>query len=332
MSNDKPKPYLIVVIISIIFITLMSIGIFVIMSGWIQKTTTRYTEASIVLDNFGDLAETDIQMILQDDSAKYEVAYSQISELYYLNDLYIEMIEYNLTHTNNFTQQDFDEIKIEFTLKMRSIISIVNSTFVYLYNSVQLEADATNNYTYSGFEFLFIINQWYTWSNYHTEIHPDIKDYVNASFILLGVPIDIPEIKLNVWSYHLYNNLSILAFFGAGKSINYITNNQENLDLSLVNLSLDQLKDYSDGYVLLNEKTNGLIQDFNNTLITLALSGVLMGFATSFDKLNYRRISLVVGLLVLLLAIFYFFSAFGTYIHMTQIEEAIIGVNEFVYA
>lgn len=310
---------------------MMSLGIFVLMSSWLHDVSTRYTETSEILNNFGDLAEADIQIILQEDSAKYETAYSYLNDLYFLNDQYLAMVEYNITHPFNYKQQDFDEVKIEFNLKMRVIISIVQSTSVYDYGVSQLGMDVANNYTYREFEYYLIINQWNEWDDPHEEIHDDIRDYVNTSFTLSGDSLEIPEIKFEKWTYHLYNNLSVLEFVSSSKSIGYISIYEGDIDLNLVNLSLAQISEYSDGYLSLSEKAAGIIQDFNNTLITLALSGVLLGFATSFENINYRRISLVVGLLVLLLAIIYFVTALGTLAHLADSEALIIRVNEFVF-
>ncbi|MHA1210981.1 MAG: hypothetical protein ACTSSH_00840, partial [Candidatus Heimdallarchaeota archaeon] len=96
MSNVKTKPYLKVIIISIVFISAMSIGIFVVMSSWLHDSATRYSETSEILDSFGDLAEADIQIILQEDAAKYETAYSCLTEIYFLNNQYEAMVEYNV--------------------------------------------------------------------------------------------------------------------------------------------------------------------------------------------------------------------------------------------
>ncbi len=309
----------------------MSIGIFVIMSSWLQVNSTRYVETSEILNNFGELADTDIQIILQEDSAKYETAYSYLNDLYFLNDQYKVMVEYNKTHPFNYTQQDFDEVKMKFTLKMRLINTVVQSTSVYEYGASQLGADVANNYSYRGAKYFFIINQWYAWNDPHEEIQDEIRDYVTTSFTLSGDPLELPEIKFKKWTYHLYNNLSILEFVGLSKSVSYINGLKEDIGLTLVNLSLAQVSVYSDGYVSLSEKANGLNQDFNNTLITLALAGVLMGFATSFENVNYRRISMVVGLIVLLLSIIYFTTAFSTLAHLAGNEAGIIGVNGFVF-
>jgi hypothetical protein len=310
---------------------MLSIGILVIMSSWLQVESTKLLETSEILDNFGNLADTDIQIILGEDSAKYETAYSYLNELYFLNDKYSAMIEYNQTHPLNYTQLDFDEIKLDFTAKMRTVNAIVQSTSVYEYSAIQLGASVVNNYTYLGFDFFFITNQWVKWTGSYEEIHGDIRNYVNASFVSSGDPLDLPKIKFETWTYHLYNNLSVLEFVGPSKSISYINNHLETTGLNLVNLSLTQLTEYRDSYVILNEKVDTIYQDFNNTLITLALAGVLMGFATSFDSKNLRRISIIVGLIVLILALVYFISAFATLAHLSGNEAGIIGVNEFVF-
>ncbi|MHA1277295.1 MAG: hypothetical protein ACTSQI_17225 [Candidatus Helarchaeota archaeon] len=76
--------------------------------------------------------------------------------------------------------------------------------------------------------------------------------------------------------------------------------------------------------------TSEILNNFeNNTLIVLALAGVLVGFAASFENKNYRRISTVVGLIVLFLAIIYFLTAFCTLMSLSSQEAGIIGVNEF---
>ncbi|TET32065.1 MAG: hypothetical protein E3J70_01265 [Candidatus Heimdallarchaeota archaeon] len=332
MSLEKPKPYTRVVIISIVLITLFSFGILIIMSSWLQGESTRLMETSEALDNFGNLADADIQVILQEDSAKYETAYSNLNELYALNDKYQAMIDYNQTHPQNYTQQNFDEVKIDFTVKMRSVNFIVQSTSVYEYSVNKLGASVLNNYSNFGFDFYFINNQLVRFAGMYEEIHVDILDYVNASFVTSGDSFELPKIHFEKWTYHLYNNLSILESIGPRKASDYIIHKHtDNFELTLVNLSLAQLATYHDKYVLLLDKVDAIYQDLNNTLITLALAGVLMGFATSFENINYRRISMVVGLVILFLSIFYFTSAFSTLLTLAAKEAGIIGVQGFVF-
>lgn len=111
LPSGKIKPYTVVVIISIILITIMSISILIFMSTRLQGNSTEFTEITEVLDNYRDLAELDIQAILQEDSTIYEITYSDLNELYTLNDKYQIMIDYNMTNPLNYTQQDFDELK-----------------------------------------------------------------------------------------------------------------------------------------------------------------------------------------------------------------------------
>ncbi len=321
-----------VIIISIIIISVMSISIFSLISTTVQTQSTRHSTTADMLNNFGNLAEIDIQVILEEDSAKYETAYSFLNDLYLLNDQYIAMVEYNETHAFNYTQIDFDEVKMEFTLKMKHIINIIHSTSVYEYCTTIIGSDTENNYTVSGYEYLFIINRWNTWEMPYEPVHSDIFDFVNTTFTLASVPIDLPEIKLETWSYHLYNNLSIIEYVGPNSAMKYANNKLSSIDLTYVNLSLAKVSEYSDSYVLLSEKANSIIQDFNNTLITLALAGVLMGFATSFDSVKLRKISLVVGLLVLIIGILYFVTATANHISLAIYEAGIVGANEFVFA
>jgi len=332
MSPEKPKPYTIIVIISIVLITLMSIGILIIMSSWLQGESTRLTETTEVLESFSELAETEIEIILQEDSSKHEIVYANLQELYTLNDMYQAMIAYNLTHPNNYTQLDFDEVKIDFTVKMRSTIYIVQSTYVYDYSVNQLGASLANNYNNFGFDYHFINNQLVHWDGIYEDIHADILDFVNASFVISGDALELPKIELHKWTYHLYNDISILESVGSGTSIGYLANHKNHIDMPLVNLSLTRLYEYHEEHVLLLDDLDATFTDLNNTLITLALAGVLMGFATSFVNINFRRLSLVVGIIILILSIVYLTSALSTLITLAEKEAGIIGTNTFVFA
>ena len=307
----------------------MSISIFVITSTWLQSSSGRFVQRAEVLANFGDLAEADIQIILQEDSSKYEAAYSYLMELYSLNDLYLSMVAYNATHPLNYTQQDFDEVQATFSITMHRVSTIIQSTSVYDYSVHQLGATVANNYTSGSSKYFFIINHWFEWGDPYPQLHADLRSYVNETFTAAGNPLDIPELKFEKWTYHLYNNLSMLGFFTVSKSIGYINNYKDSLGLSLVNLSLEKLSEYHDGYSNLLEKTDDINYDFNNTLLTLALASVLLGFTLSFDNRAYRKLSLIIGLVILLLSIVYLVSTLATLAHLSNYEAALYVPNEF---
>jgi hypothetical protein len=241
------------------------------------------------------------------------------------------MLSYNITHPNNYTQIDFDNVKIDFTVNMRSIIQAVSNSYVYGYSVHQLGASRANNYTNFGNVYYFINDQLINWEGVYEEIHSDIQDFVSASFVLSGDTYVLPRIRMNVWSYHLYNNLSILESVGNGESIEYIKDHVQHLSLPLVNLSLAQVLSYQEDYVKLLDKSDSVFVDLNNTIITLALAGVLMSFAISFDNMNFRRISLIVGVILLLLSIIYFQSALGTFLSIAENRVGIITQTEFVF-
>lgn len=215
---------------------------------------------------------------------------------------------------------------------MRSLILTVKSSLVYEYSTSKLGASNANNYTNFGFKYYFINNKWLNSGSQYEEIHDDIQDFVNASFAISGETIELPTIHLDTWTYHLYNNLSILSTVKQGSSFDYIANHRSHIDLPLVNLSLTRVTEYYDDYNMLLDKIDSIYTDFNNTLITLALAGVLMGFATQFDGLNLRRISLIVGIIILMLSVIYFTTALGTLLSLAAKEAEIITQNGFVFA
>ncbi|NHJ47594.1 MAG: hypothetical protein FK733_07390 [Asgard group archaeon] len=329
MSKEKPKLYITFVLILIILITLLSVGILVVMSSTLLDESERFSETAEFLDSMTTIAEIEIQTILQEDTSKYEVTYSYLNDLYHLNEKYYYMIQYNQTNPGSYSSLEFDEVKYEFVILIQSIISIVNTSKVMEYSVIHLGADRTNNFTYVGFKNYLITDMWYEWLRDVSTINPDIISYLETTFTYLGKPLFIPIINIYTWTHHLYNNLSALEDLETTKLLDYLEAYGEDLPLTLVNLSIVYLSIYRDGYISLEERMDTIITNYNNTLITLALSGVLMGFATSFDNLNYRRISLIIGLLIFILALIYFTSATATLLTLGSNEAQIIGSRSF---
>ena len=192
MSKEKPKPYTYVVIASIVVITGLSMAALALMSSNANIKSTRYAEIVDNLNNYADLARDDIEVILSEDSAKFETSISILNELYYLKDKYRSMFTHNLTNPGDYSPLDFEEVLIEFTYKMRLIISAVNQTSVYEYSAENIGATVANNFTYLGIKDYFISNQWYVWLDTFLFLHNDIRDYVTASFSLSGDPLVVP--------------------------------------------------------------------------------------------------------------------------------------------
>ncbi len=318
MSNGtkEQKPYFKIIILAIIIMTAMSIGIFMIEQN-VQKSKIEYTRASEEFNNLLNYVEFDIQSILQDDGTKYGTSYSYLQDLYILSNLYTQMEEYNITNPGNYTQQDFDEIEMEFASTLRQLIFVIQSTWVYQYVTNVLGANVENNYTYRAQKYFLI---WNKWDSSSEPIHANIKDYVNSSFTLAGDTVELPEIKWQQWTENLYGNLSILEFTGYQNGISYGRTIKE--DLNLVNLSLNDLGFIINQYSALSEKASQIVGDFNNTLITIATSAVILAFAVSFDNKKHVRLTLLIGIIVLFLSIIYLISATSTFYSLS--DSAII--------
>ncbi len=332
ISKEKPKGYSTIALITIILITFLSVGILIIMSSSLLEEAQRYSETADIFDNVGNIAETEIQTILQEDTTRYESAFAKVNDLLFYNDKYYSMIQYNETFPASYSQKEFDEIKDNFALQLKSVISIVNQSTAYEYSTLHLNATYFNNFSAYNFENYLITNQWLIWMDpYNTFIHPDIVSYVEAAFASTGTTLFLPLINLQQWTYRLYNDLSVLEDLEKTKLLDYLFGHSSIVTITLTNLSITYLAVYEDGYITLSEKMDTILTNLNNTLITLALSGVLMGFATSFENLNYRRISLVIGLLIFVLAVIYFMSGIGTLISMAENEALLIGTRDFTF-
>ena len=316
MSKEKNegKLFPIIIIVSIIIMSGMSVGIF-ILSNNLQDERTRYSETSEILSNLLDLADIDVQSVLQDDGAKHETAYSYLQDLYVLNELYESMVLYEESHPGNYSQQDFDAVAMEFTAKLRQLIITVKSTWAYGY-CIEVGADVTNNYTYAGEEFFLIWNKWNSTSE---PIYADLKTYVEIDFALSAEIVELPEIRMNKWTENLYGNLTILIYTDYQTSILYGERNWQ-IPFSFVNLSLSDLAHICEGYLTLTEKANTITEDYNNTLITIATSAVIIAFAISFDSKKSRLVTLIIGFIVLFLAIVYLSSTFDQSLALAGFE------------
>ncbi len=309
MSNNETKPFVKLVVLLIAIMTVLSITVFAI-NGEASKKYKYYSETAEKFNHLYELADSDIQGLLQLDSTKYDLALAYLYDLFSLNNQY-DMMEYYYT---NFTQQDFDAIEVEFTATLRQMIETIQSTNIYLYSKNCLNATVSNNYTYAGFEFYLITNRFYDSS---VAINSNILDFVNLSFFQLGIPVEMPEIKFDSWTDILYRNLSILTSFNS-KAVNYISMHPDfNVNLTI---SIEELLGDADTYSFLSGRAEGIVQDFNNTLITLATSAVILGFATSFENKKYRKICVVIGLITLFLAIFYITFALTEFLSIEGYE------------
>ena len=117
-KEDGSKISSIVVIIALVLMTAMSILVFIVSSG-VQDDADRFTQIADKYNKLVDLADEDVQEILQEDIIKHEAAFSLLQDVYALNDQYKKMKEYNVSHPGAYVQQDFDEISIEVIGKIR---------------------------------------------------------------------------------------------------------------------------------------------------------------------------------------------------------------------
>ncbi len=310
MSKEENgvDPYAKLIILLVLALTGVSVGIFVV-NAPVQETMVRYSDVIEKLNTMTNYLESDIQNLLQDDGAKYDTAYGYLQDLYVLNDLYDSMEDYNILHPDNYTQQDFDAVLMEFEALLRQLIFNIQGTWVYQYITGDLGATYYNNYTYRGHKYFIIRNNWYSTSE---PIHSDIKDYINASFTLSGDPIEFLEIDMKGWIESLYSNISILFFTPYLTGVNYIGRPGFPIETG-VNISLYEVTELSSGYVVLNAKLAEIINYLDNTLITLATSAVLLGFGVSFGKKRYRMLMLIIGIIVFLLSVVYLYTTLSQY-------------------
>jgi hypothetical protein len=312
-------PYAKLIILLVVVLTGVSVGVFVVNSP-IQEATVRYSDAIEDLSTMANYIESDIQNLLQDDGVKLDTAYGYLQDLYVLNDLYDSMEDYNILHPDNYTQQDFDAVLMEFEAMLRQLIINVQGTWVYQYITNDLGATYYNNYTYRGHDYFIIRNNWYSTSE---PIHPDIKDYINASFTLSGDPVQLLEIDMKAWIENLYSNISILQFTPYQTGVNYVGSPGFPVQTT-VNKSLFDVTALTSRYVILNAKIGEIINYLDNTLITLATSAVLLGFSVSFSKKKYRMLMFVIGIVVFLLSVVYLFSTLSQYNGILESEALYI--------
>ncbi|MHA1230650.1 MAG: hypothetical protein ACTSRP_12095 [Candidatus Helarchaeota archaeon] len=307
-KNNNSKTTTILVIIAIVVIAGLSIGIFIIGSN-VQMDADRFSETARQFNNYIDLANNDIQAILQEDSIKHKAAFSLLQDVYALNNQYKEMKAYNQTNPGTYTQLDLDEISMEVISKVRLMIELVYNTRVHWYCRTILNATVENNYYYMK-QYFFIKNKWNENYSYYETFDADLKSYMQNDFDNTSDTYEIPEINFEVWTNYLYQNLSTIGVvFPAALSLGYLEGASYINDIDLTNVSITYIIAANEGYSELNQDASNVISDFNNTLITLATSAVILGFAISFTNKKYQNFLLIVGLITLFLGLIYLTTA-----------------------
>ncbi len=322
MSNgNKESNFLAIIMVLIILVmTGMSVYIFVLSSN-LQDSRKNYTLFSERYSTFADLLDSDIQAILQEDGAKYEISYSYLQDLAILNNLYSSMLQYNQSHPGNYTQQDFDQVAMDFASILSQLSFTIESTWVFQYSNNSIGATLANNFTHGSMEWFLISNHWDSGSY---AIHDDIKSYVLTRFAQTGDTVQLLEIRMDKWIENLYRNISILSFTNYQSAISY-SDSIGNLP-SLVNTTVLEMTVIAERYFLLIDKTVSVSEDFNNTLITLATSAVILAFALSFSSKKYQRIILIIGLIVLFLAVIYLGTSLSQMGNLVDAESRIFDV------
>ncbi|TFF88405.1 MAG: hypothetical protein EU549_03115, partial [Promethearchaeota archaeon] len=238
-EKEKVSISMIIVIIAIVLMTAMSVLIFIVSSG-VQIDAADFAETSQKYDSLVDLADTDVQAVLQEDSIKHEAAFSLLQEVYVLNDKYKEMKAYNTSNPGTYTQQDFDEVSMEVVSKIRLMIELVYNTNLHFYCRTELNATVENDYRYMK-QYLFINNKWHENYSYYETLDVDLKAYVQSDFDGTGDTCEIPEIKFDVWTHYLYHNLSILeVIYPEANMLNYLKVIYD-IDIDLRNVSITYL-------------------------------------------------------------------------------------------
>ncbi|MHA1268428.1 MAG: hypothetical protein ACTSPY_01455 [Candidatus Helarchaeota archaeon] len=329
-KNNDSKTITIIVIIAIVIITGLSIGIFVISSG-VQMDADRFSEISQQFSNYIDLANDDIQAIIQEDSTNHEAAYSLLQDVYTLNNQYKEMKAYNQTNPGTYTQLDLDEISMEVISKVRLMIELVYNTSVHWYCRTILNATVENDYRFMK-QYFFINNRWHGNYSYYETFDTDLKSYMQTDFDNTGDTYEIPEINFEVWTNYLYKNLSVIGVvFPAAVSLDYLDGDSYIRNIDLTNVSIVYILEAIEGYSELNQDASNIISDFNNTLITLATSAVILGFAISFSNKKYQNFLLIVGLITLFLGIIYLITASSNILSYRTTQLNILTEPEFVF-
>ena len=304
--------------ILIIFISAMSL-ITAFLTINIQSKVNFYNDQSEKFSNIAILAENDISQTLGHDSTYFQTAYNLYIELLALNAQIKALKQYNETHFN-VTQEEIDRLALEFALKMEQMTYTVYSTYVYTYTNQWLHTNATNNYTYLGTEYHYITNFWVKDPDL---FDIDVKQWVTTWFSGSSVPPELPVINYESWEFDLYYNLSILSCVGAHKAIEYIE--VTDMELKIVNLSLFFVIKYDDGYSFLADSTTQTGELLSTVLIAFAIAAVILGFSGAMEKKKYRKINLMIGIVLVILSLVFFFIAVLNILEIPRNEAIMIG-------
>ncbi len=317
-NSNQPITFTRLITIMIIFVSIMSLlsAMFIYIS---QGTANSYATKSQKFDNLAVLYETDVQAVLQEDSMLHELAYSYLNELYYINYQVAQLRIYNNTY-ENVSQAEFDTLVMEFVGKMNLMNDLVEESYAYSYVFSYLSAMVENNFTYRGETYYLIHNRWYEDWGLFDQL---IMDELSLEPFPKILSIDLP-----VWTGELYNNLSILQYAGCmHNAYNFIE--IEMPEVKIVNLSYSKVLSHIEAYDRLEDMSLQTSEILTTALIAFALSAVILGYVVSIVDKRYRKISLLVGIVIAILSLFVFISGVINLVQTDRNEAMMLSTIEY---
>ncbi len=293
MSNEKS--YTRITTIFIVLIAILSLATAFLVYT-IQQNVGNYNKQA---DEYAQLEEEvsyRIQAILQQDSAKEQIANSYLQDLYLIDAQVKDLKLYNQTSTGNgtVTQVDIDKMGMEFAQKMERMVEIVQDTYVYDYSITWLPEDSGSLIQNNSFV--------------ASPIDDDIKFWVNTIFVRDNKTPQLLVIQFDAWTSTLYNNMTILTL------VDVLPNPMDtNLDL---NISYTNLIANKKAYSQLAGFYSSASNLLSSALISFAIAAVVLGFVVSVVDKKYQKISLIVGILVAVFSLFLFLQGTFGYLNL----------------
>jgi len=239
--------------------------------------------------------ESDISKLLEDDRQKQQAAFNTLEDLYDLLEYLYRISVYNGTE-GIWSEQEVNETALKAAIKIIRINDLVISTHAYSW-SIAHGANSTNNYTYRGKEYYLIYDM-------YPALPYDIPAFNYWLLEIFGGPPEILQVDLFNWELELYNDTSIIYALGSSAflysgyyNIDLIQNSYYNI-MSEASTFSSQAEYYNQGKSIMT-----------TSLILMTISAVIIAFIVSIDVKKYILISMVIGILVSMIAIYMFVLA-----------------------
>ena len=292
--------------VSAIIIVLVSISS--VIGGFYIYNTQAFVESNTDLANqmteIGDAVVSDIDGIIQTELPKIQETNSLFQDVMRINKLIGNLKLVNTTGGSNITitANEIEQLAVEAVGYMELTWKILETTYAYSWTTTKGGTEI-NNYTVYGEENYLIAN---VYPEFAVDLEPEIVYYT----AILYPQTKLGRIYEENWYNIMYIDLGIVANYG---DIANDTATKYDFNLTRPDFNYYSFQNNAFDYIEKSSRYEQSISLMSTSILLLAIAAVIVGFLVQIDIKKLKKICLIVGIFVMIIAIGIFGIAIFVY-------------------